>query len=110
MKKISFTVPVEHLEKVKDAMFEAGAGKYERYDRQCWQTLGQAEFRPLEGANPHTGQMGKLEKVKEYKVEIYCLEENVDNAVRAMLEAHPYEGPQYEVYRIENHLTLKKSR
>lgn len=108
MKKICFTVPVEHSERVKAAMYDAGAGRYENYDMQCWQVLGQAEFRPLRGANPAIGEIGKLEQVQEYKVEMFCEEHCLNTAVQAMKAAHPYEGVQFEVYTIENDLTIER--
>ena len=109
MKKICFTVPVEHCEQVKTAMFQAGAGRFEGYDLQCWQVLGQAEFRPLPGSNPTIGESGKLEKVPEYKVEMFCEDEFLETAIAAMKSAHPYEGPQFEVYTIENSLTIARA-
>ena len=108
MKKICFTVPVDHCEPVKAAMYDAGAGRFEGYDLQCWQVLGQAEFRPLPGSNPTTGETGKLEVVAEYKVEMFCDEEFLDASIAAMKSAHPYEGPQFEIYTIENSLSIPR--
>lgn len=108
MKKICFTVPVDYCEQVKTAMYKAGAGQFEGYDLQCWQVLGQAEFRPLPGANPTIGVSGQLEKVPEFKVELFCEEKYLNEAVAAMKAAHPYEGPQFEVYTIENSLSIAR--
>lgn len=106
MKKICFTVPVEHCEQVKAAMYDAGAGRFEGYDLQCWQVLGQAEFRPLAGSNPTIGEPGKLENVPEYKVEMFCKEEYAEASIAALRASHPYEGPQFEIYTIENSLSI----
>ncbi|RZA08253.1 MAG: NGG1p interacting factor NIF3, partial [Proteobacteria bacterium] len=54
-------VPESHRDEVKKAMFAAGAGKLGNYDQCCWQTLGEGQFRPTEGANPAIGAVGKLE-------------------------------------------------
>lgn len=108
MKKICFTVPIDHCEQVKAAMYNAGAGRFGGYDLQCWQVLGQAEFRPLPGANPTIGTTGVLEKVDEYKVELFCEDEYVDASILAMKNTHPYEGPQFEVYTIENSLSITR--
>jgi structural hemagglutinin/hemolysin toxin protein RtxA len=107
MKKITVTIPEAHLDAVKDAMFDAGGGQYEHYERQSWQVLGEAQFQPMKGATPFIGKIGKLEKVREYKVEMYCESKLIKKVVAAMLKTHPYEGPQYEVYSIENNLKLK---
>ena len=51
--KLCFYVPTSHVEQVKNAIFEAGAGHMGDYDACCFQTLGQGQFRPLEGSNPY---------------------------------------------------------
>ncbi len=109
-KKLAFYVPVAHLEAVKDAVFATGAGSFIHYERQCWQVLGEGQFQPMVGANPFIGQVGAFEKVAEYRVEIYCPEHVVDAAVKALLDAHPYEGVIYEVVAIENTFELKPHR
>ena len=55
MYKLCFYVPESHLEEVKEAVFAAGAGKMGDYDACAWQTAGQGQFRPGEGADPHIG-------------------------------------------------------
>jgi hypothetical protein len=90
-------IPESHLEKVKDAMFKAGAGRLGNYDQCCWQTEGKGQFRPAEGANPHTGEVGKLETVKEWKVEMVCEREKLGAAIKALKEAHPYETAAFHV-------------
>ena len=38
--KLCFYVPTSHVEQVKNAIFEAGAGHMGDYDACCFQTLG----------------------------------------------------------------------
>lgn len=102
MYKINFYVPVTHLETVKAALFAAGAGRIGDYDNCCWQTKGVGQFRALAGSAPYIGQQGKVEQVEEYKVELVCGEENLEQAVAALKQAHPYEEPAYEVYQIQS--------
>jgi hypothetical protein len=97
MVSLIFYVPESDLEKVKDALFAAGAGKIGNYDHCCWQTRGTGQFRPLEGSNPAIGQQNRVETVEEWKVEMVCEEELVDEAIRALKEAHPYETPAFLV-------------
>lgn len=96
---ISVYIPEANLESVKAAMFAAGAGKIGNYDSCSWQTLGQGQFRPLENAKPHLGQQGVVEQVKEWKVEMVCDEGMIQNVIRAMKAAHPYETPAYLVWK-----------
>lgn len=88
-------VPESHLEKVKGALFAAGAGRLGNYDHCCWQTEGTGQFRPLAGSNPHLGEAGQLERVKEWKVEMVCPPERIEAAVAALRQAHPYETPAF---------------
>lgn len=101
MYKLSFFVPDENLEQVKAAVFATGAGRIGNYDCCCWQVLGQGQFRPLEGSDPHIGQQGNVETVEEWKVELVCSDELIRQAVDAMKSAHPYEEPAYDVWRLE---------
>ena len=101
MYKLCFYVPATHLEIVKNAVFDTGAGQVGDYDRCCWQTLGQGQFRPLEGSNPFLGQQGWVEQVAEYKVELVCDDHLIEAAIQALIDAHPYEEPAYDVIVLE---------
>lgn len=61
MYKLSFFVPASHLETVKSALFEAGAGRIGDYDSCCWQTEGTGQFRALADSAPYLGQKGRVE-------------------------------------------------
>jgi structural hemagglutinin/hemolysin toxin protein RtxA len=95
--QLTFYVPPTHLETVKDAIFNAGAGHYNGYDRCAWQSLGRGQFRALPGSKPYRGDIYRLEFVEEVKVETLIEEHNVRKVLNAMLEAHPYEQPAYAV-------------
>jgi len=98
--KIEFYVPVSHLESVKQAVFDAGAGQIGHYDQCAWQTVGQGQFRPAPGSKPYLGAVGELETVDEYKVELVCAEANLKRAVAALRDSHPYEEPAYGVIKL----------
>ena len=102
MYKICFYVPNDFTETVKEALFEAGAGKIGNYDQCSWQCAGKGQFRAMEGSNPFIGKQNKLEIVDEYKVELVCDEKNIKMAIKALKSSHPYEEPAYEVYKLEN--------
>ena len=97
MYKLCFYVPESHVEQVKNAVFLVGGGRVGAYDRCCWQVLGEGEFRPLRGSVPFLGQQGESEKVCEYKVELVCEAGCIGAAVVALLDAHPYEQPAWDV-------------
>jgi hypothetical protein len=104
MYKLCFYVPESHLEEVKQAVFAAGAGRIGDYDSCCWQVFGQGQFRPLEGSQPWLGQQGRVEQVPEYRVEMVCDRQYIKAVVEALLEAHPYEEPAWDVVALVTEL------
>lgn len=102
MYMIAFYVPVEHAERVKNAMFDAGAGRIGHYDRCAWQTLGQGQFRPLPGSQPFIGKELATESVPELKVEMVCPEPVIAAVITALKTTHPYETPAFHVVKVSN--------
>lgn len=100
MYKLVFYVPVDQLETVKNAVFAAGAGRIGDYEHCCWQVKGSGQFRPLVGSQPFLGTVDELEVVDEFRVEMVCEDELIRNALRALLSAHPYEEPAYDVWQL----------
>ncbi|WP_461520404.1 NGG1p interacting factor NIF3 [Porticoccus sp.] len=100
MYKLVFYVPIDHVEAVKAAVFAAGAGQIGNYERCCWQVLGTGQFRPLVGSTPFVGEQDELTRVEEYRVELVCEYGRIAEAVNALLGAHPYEEPAYDVWRL----------
>lgn len=96
---ISFYVPIDHAEKVKSAMFAAGAGRIGNYDCCSFEFQGIGQFRPLKGSQAFIGNQGVLEKVPELKVEMVCEKSVIHEVVAALKKSHPYEVPAY--YTIE---------
>ncbi|RBP25648.1 hypothetical protein DET50_12263 [Marinobacter pelagius] len=102
MYKMCYFVPESHLEQTKQALFAAGAGRIGDYDSCAWQCKGQGQFRPLEGSDPYLGSQGEVELVDEFKVELVCEDSLIHDALKALKQAHPYEEPAYEIFRIED--------
>lgn len=102
MYSLVFYVPATHLEAVKSAVFAAGAGRMGNYEACCWQVLGQGQFRPMSGAQPFLGEVGKAERVEEYRVEMVLLEQYKEAVVAALRLAHPYEEVAYHLIHIES--------
>lgn len=100
MYKLAFFVPESHLDVVKAAVFSTGAGKIGDYQECCWQVLGQGQFRPMASADPFIGNAGILEQVDEFRVELVCQDALIKEAVAALKQAHPYEEPAYDVWKL----------
>lgn len=102
MYKLVVFIPEDAKEDVKHAIFSTGAGHLGNYSDCSFETKGIGQFRPLKGSNPTIGTHQQVELVHEVKVEILCSEDNIKQAINAMIKAHPYEEVAYEVYKVFN--------
>lgn len=98
--KIVTFVPHEHAEAVRNALADAGAGRLGDYDACTFTSTGEGRFRPLPGADPTIGEVGSLEVVDESRVESVLPRARRAAVVRALLEAHPYEEPAFDLIEL----------
>ena len=96
--KLVVFVPPEALDAVRDAVFAAGAGRIGNYERCSWYAEGTGTFRPLEGAAPALGEVGREERVPELRLETVFPQELEPDVIAALRGAHPYEEPAFDVY------------
>jgi dinuclear metal center YbgI/SA1388 family protein len=99
--KLAVFVPLSHAEKVRDALFEAGAGHIGNYDSCTFSVQGQGTFRGATGTNPFIGKPGKLEAAAEVRLETVVPRGLERSVVQAMLKAHPYEEVAYDLYALQ---------
>ncbi len=95
--KIFVTIPVEDVEKVRNAVCKAGAGVIGNYSYCTYSVRGVGTFIPNDKANPHIGKNNKLEFVDEEKLEFICDVEKVKKVVSALRKVHPYEEPAIDI-------------
>ncbi|HEX8236374.1 MAG TPA: Nif3-like dinuclear metal center hexameric protein [Abditibacteriaceae bacterium] len=100
--KIVVFVPPEALDKVSNAMWNAGAGNIGNYDRAAFRNKGTGTFRPLPGADPYDGEIGKQQEADEWRLEVIVPATQRDEVIRAMQAAHPYEEVAYDAYPLHN--------
>ncbi|MEO3947416.1 Nif3-like dinuclear metal center hexameric protein [Gorillibacterium sp. CAU 1737] len=100
-KKLVVYVPVEHADRVAEALFQAGAGHIGRYSHCSFRASGTGTFQPEAGTKPFIGVEGRLEKVEEVRLETVVPQTRVRRVIRAMMQAHPYEEPAYDLYALE---------
>lgn len=101
LKLVTF-VPEEAAEKVKTALFSAGAGEIGNYEACSYTLSGQGSFTPKTGSNPYLGKIGVPHTGKEIRIEV-VLSRLVRQAVeQALIAAHPYEEPAYDLIALEN--------
>ena len=100
--KLVVMTPTAKVEQVKEAVYRSGAGKLGNYDSCSFTVEGDGEFRALDGANPFVGDIGQVHHEKEQRTEFLVREKDICGVVSAMVKAHPYEEPAYDIIRLEN--------
>lgn len=100
--KLSVYVPKTHLDVVRSAISEAGAGQIGDYEACTFSVSGTGQFRPLDSANPFIGKAGELESVEEMKIEVTVPQPNLTRVLSAMRKSHPYEEIAHDVVALEN--------
>jgi hypothetical protein len=99
-RKLVVFVPPDALDKVRDALFAAGAGRIGGYERCSWYTEGTGTFLGGEGTQPAVGERGVEERVPELRLETVFAAERQDRVLAALRAAHPYEEPAFDVYEL----------
>lgn len=99
MLKLTFYVPLDSCEAVKNALFDVGVGRIGNYDRCSFETHGVGQFRALKGANPTIGKIGEIEKISEARVEMVMDDHILSMALKALKNSHPYETPAFDVVK-----------
>jgi len=101
LKLVTF-VPDNHLDKVKEAIFDAGAGVTGGYDNCGFSSQGTGSFRGSESTHPFVGEKGRVHFEKETRFETVLFSHLKDKVIEALIKAHPYEEPVYDIYMLEN--------
>jgi hypothetical protein len=100
--KIECFGPHAAMAPITRALAEAGFGRVGLYDHCFAITTISGSFRPLAGANPHTGEVGRVRYGTEGKLEFNCAAEQAAAAVAVIRAAHPYEEPVINVVPLWN--------
>lgn len=99
--KLVVFVPPGHLDHLRSTLspFTVQQGNYS----DCsFAAGGTGTFMPLEGARPFTGTAGELSRVQEERLELLVLRAQLPRVVKALLAAHPYEEPAFDIYPLLN--------
>lgn len=101
--KLQTYIPHNAFEKVRQALFDVGAGKIGLYDECSFSWEGQGSFRGLPGSNPEIGKAGGMrEYVPEKRLELIVPEELMRLVSQTLKQVHPYEEVAYEWVLLEN--------
>ena len=95
--KMEIYIPATHFGALRKALQEVDAGHIGAYDSCLSYSETHGCWRPLEGRHPYNGETNRLCTGIEYKVEVICRKEKVDETLRAVKAVHPYEVPVINV-------------
>lgn len=96
--KLVVYVPLDHADRVRTALGEAGAGRIGKYHYCSFSSRGYGRFLPQEGAQPLIGEIGRLERVEEERIEVTCESALLKEVIEKMKAVHPYEEVAYDIY------------
>ena len=88
--KLEIFVPQEHALNLRDELAKIGMGVIGNYDHCV--------------ALTPEGEVGKISEVAEYKLEVNCKRDLVNEAIKVIKQVHPYEEPLINVIPLANHL------
>ncbi len=94
--------PQSHVTQVRQALFDAGAGRIGNYSECSFNTAGQGTFKAGSGANPFVGELQKLHVEDETKIEMVFPVHLEKQLIKALLAAHPYEEVAYDIHLLQN--------
>ncbi len=104
--KLHTYVPLNAADKVRDALFAAGAGQISNYAECSFNIHGTGTFKPGENTDPTIGEAGGLrENVEELKIEVLLTRHDEAQVLAALRESHPYEEVAYELVPLSNGAT-----
>lgn len=100
--KIQTNVPKDALDSVREAMGNAWAGIIGNYTHCAFVIPWVWYFLPMDWAHPAIGEVGIMETVEEYRLEMLCEKTRLSAVIHALKTSHPYEEPPIEVYKLED--------
>ena len=100
--KIYMFVPVEHAAKVRQSLFDAGAGKIGEYSEASFNSDGTGTFTGSANTHPFVGEPGKAHEEKETRIEVIFPAYLETAVLQALVKHHPYEEPAYDMISLSN--------
>lgn len=104
LRKLVTFCPIDQADKVRQAIFNAGAGNIGNYDECSFNTEGTGTFRGGDDTTPYVGNKGEQHHEKEVKIETIYPAVNERAILKALFATHPYEEVAYDIYPLENEL------
>ena len=102
LKKLITYCPVDYSDKVRNALFEAGAGDIGNYSECSFNIVGDGTFKGNAKTRPFKGKQGERHTEKEIRIEALFESYKQSSILSALLRTHPYEEVAFDVYNLDN--------
>lgn len=102
LKKLVTFVPFAQAEKVREALFAAGAGSIGNYSECSFNASGNGTYKAGINTHPFAGEQGIRHQEQEVRVETVYPAHLESKVLTALFLAHPYEEVAYDLYPITN--------
>ncbi|MCS5663003.1 MAG: Nif3-like dinuclear metal center hexameric protein [Flavobacteriales bacterium] len=102
LKMLVTYVPENSAEKVRSALFAAGAGSLGAYSECNFSVDGTGTFKGSELSNPTIGVRGVREQVSEERIELVFPSYIESRVISTLKNTHPYEEVAYSIVSIDN--------
>lgn len=99
-RKIVTFAPPADVPTLLEAMAAAGAGRIGNYSHCSYRSEGVGSFLPGTGTDPVVGEKGIINQEAETRLEMIAPAHRLDEAVAALVAAHPYEEPAFDVISV----------
>ena len=100
-KLVTYTI-TENAEQLRNALFEAGAGKIGNYEDCSFNSQGIGTYMGNENSNPEIGERFEFVQANEIKIEVIFEKHLLAKILKALFSNHVYEEIAYEVYDLQN--------
>ena len=100
-KLVTYTIP-ENAEKLRNALFDAGAGKIGNYEDCSFNSQGIGTYMGNENSNPEIGERFEFVETQEIKIEVTFEKHLQSKILKALFSNHVYEEVAYEIYALQN--------
>ena len=100
-KLVTYTIP-ENVEKLRNALFDAGAGTIGNYEDCSFNSKGIGTYMGNENSNPEIGERFEFVENEEIKIEMTFEKHLQGKILKALFKNHAYEEVAYEIYDLQN--------
>ena len=103
LNKLVVYSPIDHAEKIRTALCEAGAGSIANYDYCTFNSVGEGTFKGNESSKPVIGEKNKAQNQTEIKIEVIFPIDKKTDIINKLVSVHPYEEVSFDIVTLENY-------